>query len=126
MNTFRREMSKKVNSPLYEVPNYEGTAIYALVGTSGKRYIGSCLNLKNRMLQHKTHMKQALVQGHDGFLNPKLEEAIQNGEKFRCEIIAQINADLSQRELHEIERIFLKHFGGVENTYNYAPIKHHY
>lgn len=69
-------------------------------------------------------MSITIREGHSGFLNPKIEYAVLNGAVFRCEILAKINSEITKHELEEIERIFLKHYGGIENTYNHLPLKH--
>lgn len=37
-----------------DIPEYNGSAVYALVDENGKRYIGSTKHLRSRMKQHNT------------------------------------------------------------------------
>ncbi len=115
---------KKLNFQISNIPEYNGAAVYALVDDNGKRYIGSSNHLRRRIKSHNSYMRTALRTGHSGFLNDEIEKALLNGANFKCEILAQINTDVSKHELEEIERIFLKHYGGLENTYNTIPLKH--
>lgn len=115
---------KVIFEPILNVPEYNGAAVYALVDENGKRYIGSTVHLKNRIKQHSTYMRTAIRDGHSGFLNAKLENALLKGTIFKCEILAKVNVEITKKELEEMERIFLKHFGGIENTYNHIPLKH--
>lgn len=109
---------------ILDIPEYNGAAVYSLVDEEGKRYIGSTTHLRSRIKQHNTHMRIVIRDGHDGFLNQKIENAVLNGAKFRCEILAKIYGEITKHELEEIERIFIKRYGGIDNTYNFIPIKH--
>lgn len=116
---------KKKDSPLEAVPDYNGAAVYALESTSGKLYIGSTQNLQKRIEQHRVQMRICAETGHSGYLNSKIEACIHSGERFKCKILAQINpSDLLQKELVELERVFLRHFGGTDNTLNEMNIRH--
>lgn len=114
----------KGSSLIVNIPEYNGAAIYALVDDNGKRYIGSTLRLRDRISQHNSMMKTVRKNSPNGLVSYKIANAVLEGHTFRCEILAMINTNVSKHELEEIERIFLKHFGGIENTYNCIPIKH--
>lgn len=110
--------------PISDIPDYSGAAVYALVDDDGKRYIGSTKNANKRIKQHYSRMKNAKKKRKKGLPNDKIASAVKSGKKFRCEILLQINADVTNKELREFERILLSFYGGIENTYNKAPIKH--
>jgi len=113
----------KASPPILDIPEYNGAAVYALVDDNGKRYIGSTLHLKDRIKQHKAMMRTVYNHGPNGFVNPKITSALLEGLTFRCEILVMINTDVSKYELEEMERVFVKHFGGTNNTYNCKPLK---
>ena len=106
------------------IPEYSGIGVYALVDENGKRYIGSSKNVQRRIKQHNTHMNVFFRDGHSGFLNPKIEQALSSGAVFSCEVLCEIHSDVSKYELEEIERIFLNKYGGYDECYNFIPIKH--
>ena len=117
-------MRTQVRNPLLNIPDYNGVGVYALTDENNKRYIGSSKHVHDRVKQHKSCMITCLRQGHSCFLNSKIEEALKLGAVFSCEVLCEIHSDVSKHELEEIERIFLKKFGGFENSYNNKPIKH--
>lgn len=98
--------------------------IYALIDNNGKRYIGSSKNIKNRVYFHNIHFKLFLRDGVDGYVNPAMKEALANGLRFRCEVLASFNCDMSSRELREVERVFIAKYGGIDALYNYSVIAH--
>ncbi len=116
-------MKENNKSIIIDIPKYNGAAIYALVDQNNKRYVGSTNHLNRRIKTHRCFMNMVLTKGENGFVNPKLTTAIKNGSIFMCEVLAYIKTELSKNEAEEIERVFIQHFGGIENTYNVFPIK---
>lgn len=75
-------MKENCKYQIANIPEYNGAGIYALVDDNGKRYIGSSVHLRSRIKQHNTYMRVAIIDGHSGFLNPKIENALLNGANF--------------------------------------------
>lgn len=117
-------MKKQVRNPLLCIPDYNGAGVYALVDEYNKKYIGSSIHVRDRIKRHKSCMLSSLRDGHNCFLNPKIERALHLGAVFSCEVLCEVHSDVSRYELEEIERIFLDKFGGFDGTYNYKPIRH--
>lgn len=115
---------KAGTEPITGIPDCPVCGIYSLSDSSGKRYIGSSQDIRQRVLSHKYNMNAFLREGENGFLNPAMKEAIISGEVFRCEVLASFNCAMERSELREIERLFINKFGGYENTYNYSVILH--
>ena len=109
--------------PIVNIPEYNGAAVYALVDKDGKRYIGSTLHLKSRIKQHISLMRTVYKYGPNGWVNPKITKALLDGVVFQCEVLAMINSDISKHELEEIERVFVKHYSDIGDTYNCKPLK---
>jgi len=119
----RREKLKTMQI-LCDIPeDYDGPAIYALIDDEGKKYICSTMHLRQRLLSHKTHMKIALVDGINGFINQKLVDAVLSGRKFHAVILEQFPANIGPERLMEREGFHLESCGGIDNTYNLVPIK---
>lgn len=112
------------NYIISDVPTVAFGGIYSLIDENGKRYIGSSKNIKSRVSFHNTHFKNFLRDGADGFVNPAIKDALKNGSRFRCEVLASFNCELSSRELREIERVFIAKFGGYDALYNCSVISH--
>lgn len=107
-----------------DIPLESFGGIYSLVDEKGKRYIGSSKDIRKRVQFHQTHINLFLRDGVDGYINPSIAEAITLGIKFRCEVLARFYCDLTDREKREIERVFIKKYGGIDSTYNVLPIVH--
>ncbi len=126
MEIIKNETSCCDNDVFGTIPNYSGTAIYALVDDQGKKYIGSSTDLKRRLLFHASHVKTLLRDGNDGFLCSKMQEAILAGRKFRVEVLEMLPSEISKEELNNKEYYWLEKEGGLEATYNMKPIKQMY
>lgn len=100
------------------IPDTSICGIYSLVDSKGKRYIGSSKNISQRLQQHRNSIRRCLSTGRDAFMNQSMQAAVLAGERFRCEILATFSCDMSTTELQQIERVFIKKFGGVDGTYN--------
>lgn len=107
-----------------DIPASSFGGIYSLVDDNGKRYIGSSKNIQQRVQSHKFHMNRYLRDGADGYLNPAIEKAVTLGLRFRCEVLAVFNCDMTATERREIERIYIAKFGGYEALYNHCVISH--
>lgn len=111
----------------YIISNAPTTAfggIYSLIDENGKRYIGSSKNIKKRVAFHSLHFKLFLRDGADGYVNPAMKDALKKGCRFRCEVLASFNCELSSKELREIERVFIVKYGGYDVLYNHSIIPH--
>ena len=106
------------------IPASSFGGIYSLVDDNGKRYIGSSKNIRQRVKSHKSHINTYLRDGVDGFVNPAIKKAVKQGLRFRCEVLAVFNCDMTETERREIERIYIAKFGGYEALYNYCVISH--
>ena len=109
---------------IIDIPKYNGAGVYSLLDDDGKRYIGSSFHIRSRIKQHNTYMRLAIRDGYSGFLNSKMTNALLCGKNFKCEILVKIYREITKQELEEIERIFLMHYGGIDNTYNGIPLRH--
>ena len=103
---------------------YNEAAIYSLVDQSGKRYIGQALHLQERL---KTHMQELnrIANNTDCYTteNVKLYEAVQNGAIFRVKILYYFPYHkITINNLRFYENYYLQKFGGLDNTYNVAPV----
>ena len=105
------------------IPNYSGTAVYALIDDEGKKYIGSTMNLNQRILFHASHIRTLIRDGKDGHLCAKMQNAILSGKKFRVEVLEMFPGGLSKEELNNKEYFYLEKEGGLDATYNMKPIK---
>jgi hypothetical protein len=103
---------------------FDGSAIYSLVDQNGKRYIGQAKNLQNRLDTHRRELNKA-YQGRNVRINEgaKLIEAVKNGVRFRVDILKKFQwHEATVNNLRYWENYYLENYGGVDNTYNFAPI----
>lgn len=97
---------------------YTDAAIYALVGSDGKRYIGQAKNYYQRMQQHR-YAFNSIAKGKHGAEGYKLCEAIKNGITFRAEILEKIPLiERTYNNLNRRELYYYRLYGGLDGTYN--------
>lgn len=119
----KENQAHKTKKPpiISNIPDYNGAAVYALIDDKGKAYIGSTLHLKMRIMQHNSMMRTVCPGSRNGLVNSKIASAILEGRTFRCKVLVKVYEQVSKHELEDIERVFINHFGGNENTYNMKP-----
>lgn len=111
--------------------DFTGAAIYSLVDSNGKRYIGQATRLQERLASHQKACASIL----DGSATSPLEgqkmvRAIKDGVTFKVEILKKLeNGEATINNLRYWENEYVKKFGGLEDTYNVskppAPIWTH-
>lgn len=111
-----------MKSKILNIPETNFGGVYALVDQKGKKYIGSSKDIKKRIIFHDTHIKEYLQNGRDGYLNYKMQKAIDDGAVFRCEILATFLCEMSSKEMRAIERVFVEKYGGIKDLYNCVNI----
>lgn len=109
--------------PVFEIPDYNGAAVYSLVDENGKRYIGSTYNLQQRLNAHAVEFRKVMRAEQTTFMGGKLMEAIKDGRRFRCEILAPLPDDISKVHMRQIERACFLAAGGLDGTYNSSVVK---
>ena len=93
---------KNVEERLFDVPDYEGCGIYAILNLRQmKCYIGASHNIKLRATQHKISLKNGK------HANKLLQEDFNKGEKFDFLIICKLDADIPKNDLIAIEKIYM-------------------
>lgn len=80
----------------------------AIIDPNGKAYIGSSINIHDRILQH--------------IANPIWLPPIFQDDLFDVKILEQCKFPITTIELRTKESIWLAKYGGVEQTYNRAKI----
>ena len=90
------------------IPDYTGAGVYAIIDPNGKAYIGSSINIHDRILQH--------------IANPIWLPPIFQDDLFDVKILEQCKFPITTIELRTKESIWLAKYGGVEQTYNRAKI----
>lgn len=108
--------------------DYEGAAIYSLVGDDGKRYIGQATHLQRRLDAHRQAMnkiwKRKCTCSPEG---SNLVDAVLRGVKFKVEVLRKIPwTEASVNNLRYWEKHYFNVYGGFEGTYNtgivYDPV----
>ncbi len=112
---------KRKNIPVVvtEIPDYDSCGIYALVDEKGKRYVGSSIHVKTRIIFHKTHLSFVKRGWGSGHVNKKMADAVKQGVVLKAELLEKV-ADESL--LWKREQYYINKFGGLENTYNEVMI----
>lgn len=95
------------------VPDYCGIGIYALVGSSGRVYIGSSINVQQRVMQHCYALRE-------GRANWKIQQAFDSGETFTAKVLHYLPDGISRGELIDLEFRELKNAGGIKECFNNA------
>ena len=95
------------------IPEYCGIGVYRLVGSSGRVYIGSSVDVQQRIKQHCWALR-------NGKANRKIQKAFNNGETFTAEILHRLPDWITRGELIGLESKELRKAGGTDNTFNDA------
>ena len=93
------------------IPVYDGPGVYALTDETGKRYIGSSVNVRARIKAHAS----ALSAGRS---SEKLQAAVKSGRTFSAEVLEEVPYGASRHDLFRLEHKWLMHFDSVLNGYN--------
>lgn len=108
---------------------YNGSAIYALVGSNGKEYIGQTSHLQQRLMAHRSEFRRILNATDkqiksDRFLEgKKMIEAIRAGVTFKVRILKSFPEvyQASKNDRFLWENYYLNQAGGLKETYNDEP-----
>lgn len=103
---------------LFEIPEYDGMGIYAIIDENDKMYIGSSKNIKSRLSQHRNALA-------GGYGNKKLLEALEKGLTFRCEILEKVPFGHDTYHLREREKYYSEKYDSFQSGYNVDPIQHY-
>ena len=93
------------------IPVYDGPGVYALTDETGKRYVGSSVNVRTRIKAHAS----ALSAGRGP---EKLQAAVKSGRTFIAEVLEEVPYGASRHDLFRLEHKWLMHFDSVRNGYN--------
>jgi group I intron endonuclease len=101
---------------MFDVPEYNGIGIYALIDNNGKMYVGSSKNIRHRLKEHS----KGLLIGKD---SKNLIDAVKDGLTFKCEILEQIPYGCNTYYLRSRENYYIEKHDTVNNGYNafYVP-----
>lgn len=104
--------------------DYTGSAIYSLVDNDGKRYIGQAKSLQARLNTHRQQLN--LAYKNEKAIIPegkKLIDAVRDGKKFKVQVLKKLMwNETTINNLRYWESYYLEKYGGINNTYNTAPI----
>lgn len=91
------------------IPEYDGIGVYALINNqTGKMYIGSSQNIRQRIIQHKSSQPSAL------------KEDIQQGNTFSVKILEMLPYGCNQFDMFNREAHFIQHYDTLNTGYNRA------
>ncbi len=94
---------------LINLPSYDGIGVYALINNqTGKMYIGSSQNIRQRILQHKSSPP------------PAMKEDIQQGNTFSVKILEKLAYGCNQFELFNRESYYIQKYDTLNKGYNRA------
>lgn len=97
------------------IPEYDGAGIYAIINIySGKMYVGSSLNIHQRIYNHDCRMR-------NGYPASRFKDDIKNGARFTSIILERMDTPTRQ-ELFTMEEYYVKHFDTQMNGYNRISI----
>ena len=104
---------------IIEIPEYSGAGVYSLTDENGKQYIGSSLNVSQRIRQHD----RSLIEAKNGYIQKtlssyKMQLAVQDGITFKASVLWELPDGGTQYDLWDAERKFLLLAGGCQETYN--------
>lgn len=104
---------------IIEIPEYSGAGVYSLTDENGKQYIGSSLNVSQRIRQHD----RSLIDAKNGYIQKtlssyKMQLAVQDGITFKASVLWELPDGGTQYDLWDAERKFLLLAGGCQETYN--------
>lgn len=94
----RCKPKKKKACYIENIPNYDGIGIYSLIAPDGSIYIGSSKNVRNRIRQHNSLIKN----------NADMNAL--NGKRLVCEVVKKFPFGVTLRELIEAERATIEEY----------------
>ena len=97
--------------PIKNIPVYDGPGVYALTDETGKRYIGSSVNVRARIKAHASALRA-------GRGPEKMQTAVMSGSHFIAEVLEEVPYGASRHDLFRLEHKWLIHFDSVRNWYN--------
>lgn len=101
------------------IPTYNGPGVYSLIDGKGKQYIGSSLNISQRIKQHDRSLANAKRGNAEKAASSyEMQVAVQKGMQFRSAILWKLPDGGTQYDLWDAERRFLLVAGGCKETYN--------
>lgn len=112
-------MHRVEHTEIRDIPDYTGIGVYALVGASGRVYIGSSVDVHQRIIQHCCNLRA-------GRASRKLQQAYDSGETFTAKVLHYLPDGITRGELRDIEWSELRKAGGIDNTYNNAGTTTYY
>lgn len=106
-----------------DIPEYNGPGVYALIDVNGKKYIGSSLHIRARILAHLSSFRKMQCCGESKFgknyiSNYEFCDAIKSGMVFSAVVVAKLHPGANIYDLLDLERYYLSLAGGIERTYN--------
>lgn len=97
------------NEFIISIPQYEGIGIYALVNNqTGKMYIGSSQNIRQRIMQHRYSPPAAI------------KDDIQKGSTFSVKILEKLPYGCNQFDLFGRVSYFIQQYDTLNSGYNRA------
>lgn len=112
------KLVKRTGPVILYIPEYSGAGIYALVNiSSGRLYVGSAINIKQRIKSHDTRMR-------NGYPNERFKPDVSKGDYFTTVVLEKMN-NPSTTELLEKEAYYINHFNAISDGYNRKSILFH-
>ena len=105
------------------IPDFEGAGVYALIDDTGRKYIGSSVNTKKRIMSHEISFQRVLRDGAAPNVGNKLVNAVLSGMQFDAVLLQELPNGANFYDLMDMEKRYLDENGGCKNTYNAMPIK---
>ena len=97
------------------IPEYKGSGIYIIRNiVNGKVYIGSAKHINKRIKEHDQYMRR-------GWCNNKIQEDIDKGHTFTCEILEKCD-NMMFVELRNREKYYVEKYDSLNSGYNTAPV----
>ena len=97
--------------------------VYALVDENNVPYIGSTVNLFQRIRFHNACFNDIIKSGYSAYENLQVNKAVLRGMRFRLVVLAEFAADsIKPHDLHEIEQYYIILAGGLTATYNVLAV----
>lgn len=126
-------MSKHQNQERIELlswnTKYNGSAIYALVGSNSKQYIGQASHLQCRLIAHRNAFQRVMnatdeqIETMHFNVGGNLVKAIREGITFHAEVLKSFPEvyQASKNDMFLWENYFIQRAGGLDKTYNDEP-----
>lgn len=100
---------------IVSIPEHTGAGIYIIRNlVNGKVYIGSAVNVNARIKQHDLYMRR-------GWCNNKIQEDIDKGHTFTCEVLENCTGMMFV-ELRDREKYYSDKYNSFSDGYNTAPV----